>query len=93
MLAEKYLWEVQYEGNFKNKEATIALYEKFNEQIIATIPKKRLLVFDLSKGWNPLCEFLEVPVPNEDFPFKNKRKDFKEQMGRMLSTGEKLELK
>lgn len=26
---------------------------------------------DLSEGWEPLCEFLGVPVPNEPFPRAN----------------------
>ena len=35
-------------------------------------PKERLLVYDLKEGWGPLCEFLEVPVPDKPFPHKNK---------------------
>ncbi len=27
-----------------------------------------LLVFNIRDGWNPLCEFLKVPVPEIDFP-------------------------
>lgn len=26
---------------------------------------------DLSEGWEPLCKFLGVPVPNEPFPRAN----------------------
>lgn len=33
-----------------------------------------LLVYDLcgGDGWEPLCKFLGVPIPKEDFPWKNK---------------------
>jgi hypothetical protein len=33
-----------------------------------TIAPDRLLVFDVKAGWEPLCAFLDVPVP-EDEPF------------------------
>ena len=31
--------------------------------MIDTVPAERLLVWDPKEGWEPLCEFLEVPVP------------------------------
>ena len=32
------------------------------------IPAHRLLTFDLRDGWPPLCEFLEVDVPQIRIP-------------------------
>jgi hypothetical protein len=29
------------------------------------IPKERLLVYQFSDGWEPLCEFLDVPIPQD----------------------------
>ena len=29
---------------------------------------------DLSKGWKPLCKFLDVPIPDEPFPMANDAK-------------------
>ena len=37
------------------------------------MPKDKLLVFKLEDGWKPLCEFLDVPVPDEPFPHLNKK--------------------
>ena len=34
----------------------------------ALVPPKQLLVFDVKEGWAPLCEFLQVPVPDVPFP-------------------------
>ena len=34
--------------------------------------KDNLLILDLSKGWEPLCEFLNKPVPDVPFPHLNK---------------------
>jgi hypothetical protein len=32
------------------------------------VPPERLLVYDVKEGWDPLCEFLGVPEPEEPFP-------------------------
>ena len=32
------------------------------------IPDSRLLVYSAGDGWEPLCRFLDVPVPAEAFP-------------------------
>lgn len=41
------------------------------ENVKNYVSKDRLLVFDVKEGWNPLCKFLEVPVPNAPFPWEN----------------------
>jgi len=33
------------------------------------------LVFNVKQGWEPLCEFLNKPIPNEPFPNTNKKED------------------
>jgi Sulfotransferase domain len=48
----------------------------YNEQVKATIPADRLLVWQVSEGWEPLCEFLEVAVPEEPLPHENDRDTF-----------------
>ena len=35
-------------------------------------PKDQLLIFNLADGWEPLCKFLDKPIPIEEFPHKNK---------------------
>ena len=34
-----------------------------------TVPKEQLLVHHARDGWEPLCDFLRVPIP--DFPYPN----------------------
>jgi Sulfotransferase domain len=42
------------------------------DNVQRTIPADRLLVFDLEDGWEPLCKFLDVPVPpGMPFPHLN----------------------
>lgn len=47
------------------------LIQRFNEHVAdvqANISSERLLTFEVSQGWEPLCNFLEVPVPDVEFP-------------------------
>ena len=39
-------------------------------------PPERLLVWEVGEGWEPLCEFLDVPVPAEPLPHENDRETF-----------------
>lgn len=46
------------------------------DAVKAEIPPERLLVYQVSEGWEPLCAFLGVPVPDEPFPRTNDRSEF-----------------
>lgn len=48
-----------------------ARYLRHYAEIRAAVPPERLLNLKLSDGWEPLCEFLEQPVPDASFPKKN----------------------
>ncbi|MFN0093287.1 MAG: sulfotransferase family protein [Dehalococcoidia bacterium] len=63
-------------GRFEDKTHAIAVYEAHNAEVIRTIPADRLLVFEASQGWEPLCAFLGLPVPDEDYPRVNTTEDF-----------------
>lgn len=52
--------------------------ERYNEEVIKTVPSDRLLVWSPGDGWEPLCEFLEVPVPEAEFPRVNDTQHFGE---------------
>jgi hypothetical protein len=54
--------------------------ERFNQEVIDTIPADRLLVWSVAEGWEPLCEFLEIPVPGAPFPRLNDSASFGERI-------------
>ena len=54
-----------------DKEGALAAYRQRAEEVKAAIPPERLLVFDVAEGWEPLCAFLGVPVPDQPFPRRN----------------------
>lgn len=53
------------------------IMERWNEEVQQTVPADRLLVWDPKDGWDPLCEFLEVPVPDGPLPNLNDTESFK----------------
>ena len=59
-----------------DREGVLAAYRRRTDEVRAALPPDRLLVFDVAEGWDPLCEFLGVPVPDTPFPHVNYAKEF-----------------
>jgi len=59
-----------------DRDELVRAFKSHNEAVKETIPAGRLLVFEVKQGWGPLCEFLDVPVPDVDFPRTNHREEF-----------------
>lgn len=57
----------------RDPEATLAARRALHDRVEALVPPERLLRFDVRDGWEPLCAFLGVPVPNQPFPWTNRR--------------------
>ena len=55
-------------------------FETFNLKLIMeSTQAENLLIFNAKMGWEPLCEFLGVPVPeNQPYPSSNDSKTFHE---------------
>jgi len=54
----------------------IAAFERHNARVRAVIPANRLLVYEVTQGWAPLCDFLDVPMPPCLFPRTNSQEEF-----------------
>ena len=50
--------------------------EAYNKEVIAAVPEDRLLVWQIGDGWEPICEFMDLPVPTEPFPHVNESAGF-----------------
>ena len=44
------------------------IHAAHNREVRANVPSEKLLVYNVKMGWKPLCDFLEVPVPEKPFP-------------------------
>jgi len=51
-------------------------FRRHSEEVKAAIAPQRLLIYEVGSGWEPLCNFLKVPVPEEPYPFQNTRAEF-----------------
>ena len=61
----------------QGKEASIKYYSDWISEVKIVVPKEKLLVFSVKEGWEPLCKFLDLPIPNEPFPKTNDTKMMK----------------
>ena len=53
------------------RDASVIFYHNWVNHVKETVPANRLLVFEPTQGWQPLCEFLDVPIPDGPFPYVN----------------------
>ncbi|MGH9435537.1 MAG: sulfotransferase family protein, partial [Terriglobia bacterium] len=74
-MSRKLIWQRSHKGTMNDRAKAIAHYNRHIEDVKAAVPPERLLVFSADQGWKPLCDFLGVPVPDEEFPNVNDRKE------------------
>ena len=53
------------------KEDIIKAFIEHNQHVKATCPKDKLLIFEAKDGWEPLCKFLDLPIPTVPYPHVN----------------------
>ncbi len=75
---DRMFWGPQ--GTFAQGNETPALLieqmMRHSEEVKRAVPPERLLVWEVTEGWGPLCEFLGVDVPDEELPHANDRETF-----------------
>jgi len=70
-------WEGDFEKNGKRR------FTEYYDEIRSLVPKENLLEYKMGEGWKPLCDFLEVPVPEgKKFPRTNDTDGFVERCRR-----------
>lgn len=47
------------------------VYERHMDYLERSVPKEKLVFFDVREGWGPLCRVLNLPVPQVEFPNVN----------------------
>jgi hypothetical protein len=75
-----------FDRRMHDEARVIDVYNRHNETVQRVIPPERLLVYDVAQGWEPLCAFLGVPVPDGPLPKVNTTEDFqREHAARMAA--------
>lgn len=75
------VWNRWLGDQFDERETMIAAYERHNAAVRSVVPPNRLLEWNVTDGWAPLCERLELPVPDEPFPLTNTTAEFRARNG------------
>lgn len=89
-MVQKTIWDMM--GNHMQERAyMVDFFNKRSKEIEEYIDADRLLVYQVSEGWEPLCQFLGVPVPDMAFPRINSRDETREMISNLMSaSGEHL---
>ncbi len=83
-MAFEVIWDALFDGRMDDKKHVIGVYLAHNERVKRLVPAAKLLVFNPSDGWEPLCAFLECDVPEEPFPRANTTEEFHDRMRKRM---------
>jgi len=53
------------------RDTALEFYNDHVEEVKNHVPEDQLLVFNVKQGWEPLCKFLDLPIPDCPFPRVN----------------------
>ncbi len=70
------LFKRVFSGRYKDKEYILEAFDEHLGKVEEWVPRESLLKYRVTEGWQPLCEFLGVPVPDLAFPRSNDRQSF-----------------
>ncbi len=85
-MSHEVIWDRVFDRRMDDKAHVIACYEAHNQDVIDSVPAEQLLVYEPGQGWEPLCNFLDVAVPNEDYPRVNSTDEFKERWAQISAS-------
>jgi hypothetical protein len=71
-----------FDNRMHDRDHVISVFEKHNAEVMRVIPAERLLVYEASQGWGPLCDFLGAAEPDVDPVKINTREDFAKRIAR-----------
>ena len=63
-------------GGSLDKDHAIRVFNAHNDEVRRIVPPDQLLIYESGQGWDPLCAFLDVPVPATPYPKINTTDDF-----------------
>lgn len=81
----KIIWEGTFHGKFEDKEYAKTIFNRHIEEVKRTVSEEKLLIYKVTEGWKPLCEFLKVDEPEEPFPRVNGLEEFHIKGNEILS--------
>jgi hypothetical protein len=80
LMVRELIRERTFGGNVDDKDHVLSVLRAHEDEVRQTVPADRLLVWSVTEGWEPLCAFLEVPVPDAPFPSRNTTQEFRDNL-------------
>ncbi|MDB5475734.1 MAG: hypothetical protein JWP49_1245 [Phenylobacterium sp.] len=74
-----------FDRRMHDKDRLISVYQAHNARVREVIPAQRLLVYEVSQGWAPLCAFLGVAVPEGPMPKVNSTEEFQGRLAHQIA--------
>jgi hypothetical protein len=80
-MARDLAWQKGFDGDVGDRRRMIEAFNRWNEEVKEVVPAKRLLVYEVKEGWEPLCGFLGVEAPkSKPFPHLNDSDSFRKML-------------
>ena len=86
-MAKEIIVDGTFEGDLDDEARCIEIYNANMERCRAEVPADRLIVFEASQGWEPLCAALGCEVPDEAYPRVNTKEEFHERWRKRANPG------
>ncbi|MFC7585126.1 sulfotransferase family protein [Nonomuraea antimicrobica] len=58
----------------------VEVFLRHTADVTGALPADRILTYEAGQGWEPLCDFLGVPVPDEPYPRLNDRQSAQDRL-------------
>lgn len=75
-------WNELFEGSFEHNARRV--FFEHQEKIKSLVPSDNLLIYQLKEGWEPLCKFLDQPIPSISMPHENEMKVMQQKFNKAL---------
>jgi Sulfotransferase domain len=80
------VWNRVFQDRFEDEAYAKQVFRDYIEQVKSHVPADRLLVFEVSQGWGPLCAFLGKEIPDTPFPNVNDSEQFQQLIRKIRRT-------
>jgi len=76
------IWQGTFHGRFEDRGYAIEMFNRHNEEVTRTVPAERLVVHEITDGWEPLLRMLGIEHPPSDsLPHLNDQASFRAMVG------------
>ena len=77
-MSDELIGNQTFGGQLGDRDHALSVYRAHDAEVRAAFTPDRMLVFDVTEGWEPLCRFLGVAVPGMPFPYINRSQEFQD---------------